>query len=117
MIGMASFVRRFVKWFGLAGQNTAVTCAQSQFECLCGVLGRIGETGMYIAIDLLRGELAAPSVDAVHGALSRGPQSPGQRQRTSVSVTAATSKEARRHDDTMQGAIGGLLKYYERRAA
>jgi len=51
--------------------------ARSPNECLCGALGTIGETGMCIPIDLLRGELAAPSLDAAHGALSRGAQSPG----------------------------------------
>ena len=77
MIGMASSVLVSPGDSSWQGQNTAVTGPQPRFECLCGALGTIGETGMYIPIDLLRGELAAPSLDAVHGALLRGAQSPG----------------------------------------
>ena len=72
--------------FRMQGENHATTSAESEFERLCRTLGEIGETGMPVEADLVRGETAAPSPAAICGPLPRGAQSPGQAEPAPVPI-------------------------------
>ena len=86
------------------GHNFATAGEESEFERLRGTLGKVGETGMPIEADLVRGEVSATGTPAIRSALPRGAESPGQREPASVSEAAKS--EAERRSSALQRTIG-----------
>ena len=90
---------------GWKGKNHAPTSHESEFECLCGTLGEIGETGMPVEAHLVWGEAAAPSPAAIHGPLPRGAQSPGQAEPAAVPIAESRGERGERNC-ALQGTTG-----------
>ena len=95
--------------------NFATAGEESEFERLRGTLGKVGEIGMPIEADLVRGEVAAKGAPAIPSALSREAESPRQREAASVCSGAANSEPERR-SSALQRTIGRAAEYYERAA-
>jgi hypothetical protein len=80
------------------------SCAQSELECFCGTLGVIGQSGVPIEVDPVRGSFIEQSANRIPKALPRGKKSPRQRQQAAVSPTHSTAISAS-WDGSLPGAI------------
>jgi len=71
-----------IRW----NQADSVAGAQSESERLRGKMGPLGQAGVPVETDPVRRSRAATCAGRVRGALSRGTESPGQGQRSAVSL-------------------------------
>src|ERR1017187_8169072 len=88
----------------IRGTVPATPSAEPELECFCGTLGAIGQRGVSIEADPVRGSFIEESANRIPRALPRRKKSPGQRQQAAVSPTHSTGISPS-WDGSLPGAI------------
>src|ERR1700730_6851635 len=73
---------------------SATPPAQSKLECFCGALGAIGQRGVPVQADFVRGNFFEESASPIPRALSYRTQSPGEGERSVIPLCRGTAEES-----------------------
>ena len=84
----------------------ATPCAEPELECFCGTLGAIGQRGVSIEADSVRGSFVEEGAIRIPRALPRRKKSSGQGQQAAVSSTHSTGISP-----SWEGSMPGTLRW------
>ena len=88
------------------GEMPATPCAEPELECFCGTLGALGQRGVPIQADPVRGSFVEESANRIPRALPRRKKSSGQRQQAAVSSTHSTGISP-----SWEGSMPGAIRW------
>jgi len=88
------------------GEVPATPSAKPELECFCGTLGAIGQRGVPIEADLVRGSFVEEGANRIPRALPRRKKSSGQGQQAAVSSTHSTGISP-----SWEGSMPGAIRW------